>query len=141
MRTKPKKKVDLEQVEEMAAEFCTQEEIADDMGFERTLFRTREDISAAFVRGKNSAKMSLRHMMYNAARSGDRTMMIFLAKNELGYADTPKADASNMDKRDIEDLSPLADLLNPNGNDKSESGEKKPSEPASPYTLEAGETE
>ena len=112
MKTKPKKKVDLEQVEEMAAEFCTQEEIADDMGFERTLFRTREDISAAFVRGKNSAKMSLRHMMYNAARSGDRTMMIFLAKNELGYADTPKADMANMDKRDVEDLSPLADLLN-----------------------------
>lgn len=134
MRTKPKKRVDLEQVEEMAAEFCTQEEIADDMGFERTLFRTREDISAAFVRGKNSAKMSLRHMMYNAARSGDRTMMIFLAKNELGYADTPKADASNMDKRDIEDLNPLADLLN--GKEPAPNAEN---EPVSPMTLEAGE--
>ena len=112
MITKPKKKVDLEQVEEMAAEFCTQEEIADDMGFERRLFHTREDIKAAFERGKNNAKMSLRHMMYNAARSGDRTMMIFLAKNELGYADAPKADTNNLEKKDIEDLNPLADLLN-----------------------------
>ena len=111
MKTKPKKRIDLGQVEEMAAEFCTQEEIADDMGFERTLFRTREEVKAAFERGKNSAKMSLRHMMYNAARSGDRTMMIFLAKNELGYADVPKQD-NNIEKKDIEDLSPLADLLN-----------------------------
>ena len=89
---KTRKKIDLTQVEDMAAEFCTQEEIADDMGFERTLFRTRVDVSAAFERGKNTANMSLRHMMYNAARGGDRTMMIFLAKNELGYADAPKAD-------------------------------------------------
>ena len=109
---KTRKKIDLSQVEEMAAEFCTQEEIADDMGFERTLFRTREDVIAAFSRGKNSAKMSLRHMMYNAARSGDKTMMIFLAKNELGYADAPKADSADLEKRDIEDLNPLADLLN-----------------------------
>lgn len=74
----------------MASEFCTQDEIAEDMGFERTLFNRRPEIGEAFQRGKNSAKMSLRHMMYNAARSGDRTMMIFLAKNELGYADVPK---------------------------------------------------
>ena len=107
-----KKEIDLSQVEEMAAEFCTQEEIADDMGFERTLFNRRKDISAAFARGKNSGKMSLRHQMWNAARAGDRTMMIFLAKNELGYADAPKADPANIEKRDIEDLNPLADLLN-----------------------------
>ena len=99
MRTK--KKIDLNQVEDMASEFCTQEEIADDMGFERTLFRTRDDVSSAFQRGKNNAKMSLRHMMYNAARSGDRTMMIFLAKNELGYADAPKNDPANIEARDI----------------------------------------
>lgn len=111
MGKKPLKKVDLEQVEDMAAEFCTQEEIANDMGFERTLFHTRPDIKAAFHRGKNSAKMSLRHMMYNAARSGDRTMMIFLAKNELGYADAPKNDPANFDLRDIEDLNPLAKLI------------------------------
>ncbi len=87
---KPKKQIDLVQVEEMAAEFCTQEEIARDMGFERTLFRTREEVGAAFVQGKNTAKIHLRHMMFNAARTGDRTMMIFLAKNELGYMDNPQ---------------------------------------------------
>lgn len=87
---KTKKVIDLEQVEDMASEFCTQEEIADDMGFERTLFYRRKDVAAAFSRGKNSAKMSLRHMMYNAAKGGDKTVMIFLAKNELGYRDNPE---------------------------------------------------
>ena len=108
---KTRKKIDLEQVEEMASEFCTQEEIARDMGFERTLFHAREDVNAAFVRGKNTAKMSLRHMMFNAARSGDRTMMIFLAKNELGYADAPQKDMSQLANKDIEDLNPLVELL------------------------------
>lgn len=104
-------KVDLEQVEEMAAEFCTQEEIATDMGFQRDLFRKRSEIMDAFNRGKNAAKTSLRSMMFRAAKGGDRTMMIFLAKNELGYADVPKQE-NNIEKKDIEDLSPLADLLN-----------------------------
>lgn len=108
---RPKKQIDVEQVEEMAAEFCTQEEIATDMGFNRDLFRNRDDVMAAFTRGKNSAKASLRHMMFNAARAGDRTMMIFLAKNELGYADAPKSDPANFEARDIEDLNPLCALI------------------------------
>ena len=95
-----KLKIDLEQVEEMASEFCTQDEIAEDMGFDRTIFHRRQDVRAAFFRGKNTAKMSLRHMMFNAARAGDRTMMIFLAKNELGYLDSPKSEPNNLDKLD-----------------------------------------
>lgn len=87
---RPRKEIDLEQVEEMAEEFCTQEEIALDMGFERTMFHRRKDIQAAFLRGKNTARMSLRHMMWNAAKGGDKTMMIFLSKNELGYQDRPE---------------------------------------------------
>ena len=96
----PRKKaeIDLEQVEEMASEFCTQEEIAMDMGFCRELFSRRPDIKGAFERGKNGAKMSLRHMMYNAARSGDRTMMVFLAKNELNYKDNPTPEVKEEDK-------------------------------------------
>ena len=82
----------------MAAEFCTQEEIAQDMGFDRTTFQNRPDVLAAFRNGKNMAKMPLRHMMYNQAKSGDRTMMIFLAKNELGYKDNPEPMDEGNDK-------------------------------------------
>lgn len=86
---KTPKKIDLEQVEDMAAEFCTQDEIAEDMGFNRSLFTRRKDVRTAFLRGNNAAKTSLRHMMFNSAKSGDRAVMIFLAKNELGYRDNP----------------------------------------------------
>ena len=106
--------IDLDQVEEMAAEFCTQEEIAEDMGFDRINFHRRKDVRAAFLRGKNTAKMSLRHMMWNTARGGDRVMMIFLAKNELGYRDNPEpkeADDNTVEKTNKQIMS-LADLIN-----------------------------
>ena len=98
----------------MASEFCTQEEIAEDMGFERTLFHRRTDVHVAFVRGKNSAKMSLRHMMWNAARGGDRIMMLFLAKNELGYRDNPepKQADDNTVAQANKQIVALADLIN-----------------------------
>lgn len=90
--------IDLTQVEEMAEEFCTQEEIANDMDLDRNVFYRRKDVLAAFQRGKNTARMSLRHMMYNAAKSGNTTMMVFLAKNELGYRDNPEPTVEEKDK-------------------------------------------
>lgn len=84
------KEINLEDLEDMASEFCTQEEIATEMGFSVNLFEEREDVHDAFERGKNTAKMSLRHMMWNSAKSGDRSVMLFLAKNELKYKDNPE---------------------------------------------------
>ena len=112
MRTKMN--IDLEQVEEMAAEFCTQEEIAEDMGFDRTIFHRRKDVRSAFLRGKNAAKISLRHMMYLAAKQGDRTMMIFLSKNELGYQDRPepKETNDNVVEKSNKQIESLANLIN-----------------------------
>lgn len=104
-----KLEIDLEQVEDMASEFCTQEEIAEDMGFDRIMFHRRKDVRSAFIRGKNSAKMSLRHMMYNAAKGGDKTMMIFLAKNELGYRDQPQEEVQQEEVPKIVDDIPGKD--------------------------------
>ena len=74
----------------MAKEFCTQEEIARALGFDKSAFAGRAEVAAAYRRGRNAARMSLRHMMYDAARGGNTTMMIFLAKNELHYRDNPE---------------------------------------------------
>lgn len=111
---RPKIKIDLEQVEDMAAEFCTQEEIAEDMGFDRTIFHRREDVRAAFLRGKNAAKISLRHMMFMAAKNGDKTMMIFLSKNELGYQDKPeiKETDDKVVEKSNKQIESLAQLIN-----------------------------
>ena len=109
-----KLKIDLQQVEDMAAEFCTQEEIAMDMGFDRTIFQRRMDVRAAFLRGKNSAKTSLRHMLWVSAKNGDRAMLLFLAKNELGYRDNPEpkeADDDTVQKAN-EQIVSLADMIN-----------------------------
>ena len=95
---KTPKKIDLAQIEEMSSEFCTQEEISLDMGFDRTLFARRKDVREAFLRGKNTAKMSLRHMLFLSAQNGDKSTMIFLAKNELGYRDNPDLVAADDEK-------------------------------------------
>lgn len=102
MAGRPRKQIDLEQVEEMAAEFCTQEEISADMGFERTLFHRRADVRQAFINGANQARMSLRHMLFRAAQSGDRSVLIFLAKNELGYSDNPEGLKLEREKLEFE---------------------------------------
>ena len=109
-----KKNIDLDLIEEMAEEFCTQEEIAMDMGFDRTMFHRREDVQAAFMRGKNTARMSLRHMMWNLAKQGDKTMLIFLSKNELGYQDKPepKETSDNTVELANKQIMALASLIN-----------------------------
>lgn len=86
-RKRAKKPIDLQQVEEMSSEFCTQDEIASDMGFSTDLFTTREDVREAFTKGKNQAKMSVRHQLFNHMMSGNLTAAMFLAKHELGYRD------------------------------------------------------
>lgn len=102
MAGRPRKQIDLEQVEEMAAEFCTQEEISQDMEFERTLFHRRDDVRQAFLKGINQARISLRHMLFKAAQSGDRAVLIFLAKNELGYSDNPEGLKLDREKLEFE---------------------------------------
>ena len=112
---RPAKNIDLDQVRDMAGEFCTQEEIATDMGFDRKMFSRRKDVLAAFNEGKNGAKMSLRHKMWEAVQlNSDRVMMLFLAKNELGYRDNPEpkeADDNTVSKANKQIIS-LADLIN-----------------------------
>ena len=112
---RPEKKIDTDQVRDMAAEFCTQEEIAIDMGFDRKMFSRRKDVQAAFIEGKNKAKTSLRSKMWEAVnKNNDRVMMLFLAKNELGYRDNPEpkeADDSTVSKANKQIIS-LADLIN-----------------------------
>lgn len=80
---RPKKIIDLEQIREMASEFCTQEEISRDMGFSRSLFLRRKDIKDAYESGMLSGRASLRHYQFLLARSGNYQMLIWLGKQYL----------------------------------------------------------
>lgn len=126
MRTK--KAIDLGQIEEMASEFCTQEEIARDMHFNRSLFTRRKDVKDAFEQGKNGAKMSLRHFLFRAAKSGDRAVLIFLAKNELGYRDNPKEETSSMPETGAQTQDTLIAALNTAGKEAFQNGMDAPAD-------------
>jgi hypothetical protein len=83
-------KIDLEQVEKLAAIQCTEAEIASVLGVsERTIERRKQqpDFAEAMARGKARGRVSLRRNLWSLANKGQPAANIFLAKNLLGYKD------------------------------------------------------
>ena len=106
--------IELGQVREMAEAFCTLEEIATEMGFEAELFQSRPELLAAWRRGRNTAGMNLRKMLWEMARGGDKTILTFLAKNELGYQSNPRPREANDEavQQGNRQMAALAELIN-----------------------------
>ena len=102
-RGRPKKQIDLEAVRELASEGNTQEEIARALGFARTTFANRKDVTEAYYKGMAEMKLSLRHWQMNVAKGGNVQMLIWLGKNMLGQADNVK----NEDNKAVEKLDSL----------------------------------
>lgn len=88
-RGRPKKVIDLDAVEELAAEGNTQADIADAMNFARANFSNRKDVKAAYIRGVSQMRLRLRHWQVKAAKDGNIQMLIWLGKQYLGQSDTP----------------------------------------------------
>lgn len=82
-RGRPKKKIDLDDVRELASEGNTQADIADALGFARSTFGNRPDLREAYQKGLSEMRLSLRHFQYNAARDGNVQMLIWLGKQFL----------------------------------------------------------
>lgn len=82
-----KKEIDLEAVQELASEGNTQAEIAEALGFSRSTFTHRKDLTEAYYKGVAEMKLSLRHWQFNAARGGNIQMLIWLGKQYLGQRD------------------------------------------------------
>jgi hypothetical protein len=83
-------KIDLEQVEKLAAIQCTEAEIASVIGVsESTIDRRKHqpDFAEAMARGKARGRVSLRRNLWALANKGQPAANIFLAKNLLGYKD------------------------------------------------------
>ena len=109
---RPQKQIDRDQFEKLCGMLCTQEEIA---GFfncspdtiERWCKREYNETFAVIYK-KHSAKgkISLRRMQFKLAEKS-ASMAIFLGKNYLGQKDVIEQTIT-----EIEDLTPLADLLN-----------------------------
>lgn len=82
---RPKKVIDPKQVESLAGINCTVDEIAAVIGCDKRTLERR--FAANIKRGREHGRSSLRRMMYEKAKEGNVTMMIWLSKQLLGYTD------------------------------------------------------
>lgn len=82
---RPKLKVDPQQIERLASIGCNNRDIAYAVGMsEDTLYRR---FAAPIAKGQASLRNRLRLKMWDAIDRGNITMMIFLSKQYLGFAD------------------------------------------------------
>jgi hypothetical protein len=82
---RPRKKVDIEQVQKLASLGCTTLEIAYVVGCSADTLDRR--FAGELAKGRAEGKTTLRRRQWEAAMSGNTAMMIFLGKNMLGQAD------------------------------------------------------
>lgn len=85
---RPKKQINPEEVEKLAAFNCTAEEIASWFGVHvRTVERR---FAGILKKGRDHGRMSLKRRMWETAQSNNKgsvVMQIWLSKNMLGYTD------------------------------------------------------
>ena len=88
---RPKKQLDLEQIERLATIQCTDEEIALVMKMSaKTVARHKKDpkFAAALDHGRAMGRASVRRNQYQRAAAGSDVMLIWLGKNLLNQRDT-----------------------------------------------------
>lgn len=109
---RPKKEIDQDQFEKLCGLQCTEAEI---MGWfditDKTLTRWCKDtygesFSEVYAKKREKGKISLRRAQFRLAEKS-ASMAIFLGKNYLGQKDVVEQTITQ-----IEDLTPLAELLN-----------------------------
>lgn len=112
MAGRPKKIIDKEQFEKLCGLQCTQEEICSWFDItDKTLLswckRTyNANYSDVYAQKREKGKISLRRAQFKLAEKS-AAMAIFLGKNYLGQTDRIEQIVTQ-----IEDLKPLADMLN-----------------------------
>jgi len=77
--------IDPEQVRKLAALHATEDEIAAFFGVHKNTIRRH--FKDAIRRGREEAKIELRRLQWQKARSGNVTMLIWLGKQYLGQTD------------------------------------------------------
>ena len=86
---RPKKKIDVEQLEWMAKRQCTHDEIAETLGVHvRTLTRR---FARRLAKWRSIGKTRLRAMQWKRACKGSDSMLIFLGKQYLGQSEKVNA--------------------------------------------------
>jgi transcriptional regulator with XRE-family HTH domain len=92
MITKPKIHIDLKQVESLAANGLTQEQIACALGISESTLHQRKrdsaDFAAAIKRGKAKGIALVTNKLMESIKGGNMTGMIFFLKTQAGWKET-----------------------------------------------------
>lgn len=92
MITKPKIQIDLKQVESLAANGLTHEQIAAALGISESTLTKRKresaDFTAAIKRGKAKGIALVTNKLMESIKGGNMTGMIFFLKTQAGWKET-----------------------------------------------------
>lgn len=91
-KTKPKIEINLQQVEMLAANGLTQQQIADSLGISVSTIESRlrenEEFKDAIKKGKAKGIALIANQLFEKAKSGDTTSIIFYLKTQAGWKET-----------------------------------------------------
>lgn len=106
MITKPKIKIDLKQVESLAANGLTDEQIASALGISRTTLSNRKRENEQFVlaikRGKAKGIALVTNKLMESIKGGNITGMIFFLKTQAGWKETNVQEHTGADGQPIQ---------------------------------------
>lgn len=89
---RPRKEIDLEQVEKLAAINCSMAEIASIVGC--SVDTLQRNYAVVIEKGRHKMRVSLKRKQYELAMEGDRTMLVWLGKIILGQRDQAEVKVS-----------------------------------------------
>lgn len=110
---RPPKAVDQAVVEGMAFAGGTTQEIADFCEVSRDTIERR--FMPLLVKSRARRKLRLRQLQWKAAEAGDRTMLVWLGKQELGQTDIVRQEHSGPDGRPLAPPAVTVRLVRPDG--------------------------
>jgi len=103
MITKPKIHIDLKQVESLAANGLTDEQIASALGISRTTLSNRKRENEQFVlaikRGKAKGIALVTNKLMESIKGGNMTGMIFFLKTQAGWRETSVQEEENKEAK------------------------------------------
>ena len=106
MITKPKIHIDLKQVESLAANGLTQEQIAAALGISESTLHQRKrdcaDFAAAIKRGKAKGIALVTNKLMESIKGGNMTGMIFFLKTQAGWKETNVQEVTGIDGQPIQ---------------------------------------